>query len=249
MRLSVRTKLFGSFGVVVGLMVVLGVAAIVELGSVDNRAQYLGTNSVPAAQTIGTIETAAANFRRVQADLVVARPARRARLASRLGPYAAEATKALAGYAGSVTDPTDRKLWDTTKTEWASYQHTTSKVDDDVRAGHKDAAARELDAAGPAFEQLAVDGHAWNAYNVKLADQALSSARSTASTARTIVIALLLAAAVLAAGLAFFIAHAITGACARCCRPPRASPRVTSSRTSRAPAATRSATPPAPSSA
>jgi gas vesicle protein len=57
--------LFGSFGVVVGLMLVLGVAAIVELGSVDNRAQYLGTNSVPAAQTIGTIETAAASFRRV----------------------------------------------------------------------------------------------------------------------------------------------------------------------------------------
>jgi hypothetical protein len=60
MRLSVRTKLFGSFGVVIGLMVVLGVAAIVELGSVASRAQYLGTNSVPAAQTIGTIETAAA---------------------------------------------------------------------------------------------------------------------------------------------------------------------------------------------
>src|SRR5437763_15721734 len=46
--------------------------------------------------------------------------------------------------------------------------------------------------------------------NVKLADQALSSARSTAGTASTIVIALLLTAAVLAAGLAFFIARAIT---------------------------------------
>jgi hypothetical protein len=47
MRLSVRTKLFGSFGVVVGLMLALGVTAIVELGSVDNRAEYLGTNSLP----------------------------------------------------------------------------------------------------------------------------------------------------------------------------------------------------------
>lgn len=145
MRLSVRTKLFGSFGVVVGLMLVLGVAAIVELGSVDNRAQYLGTNSVPAAQTIGTIETAAANFRRVQADLVVARAARRPKLMSQLGPYAAEATGALTGYAGSVTDPTDRKLWDTTKMEWASYLRTTAHVEDDVRTGHKAAAAHELD--------------------------------------------------------------------------------------------------------
>src|SRR5690349_3801373 len=211
MRLSVRTKLFGSFGVVVGLMVVLGVAAIVELGSVDNRAEYLGTNSVPAAQTIGTIETAAANFRRVQADLVVARAARQPNLMSQLGPYAAEATRALAGYAGSVTDPTDRRLWDTTKSEWATYLRTTAQVDEDVRAGREAAASHELDAAGPAFDQLARDGHAWNAYNVKLADQALSSARSTSSRARTIVIALVLAAAALAAGLAFFIARAITG--------------------------------------
>ncbi|HEY1733896.1 MAG TPA: hypothetical protein VGG23_05565 [Acidimicrobiales bacterium] len=105
---------------VVGLMVVLGVAAIVELRSVDNRADYLGTNSVPAAQTIGTIETTAANYRRVQADLVAARPGRQASLMGRLGPYSPTATKALAGYAGSVTDPTDGTLWETTKTEWAN---------------------------------------------------------------------------------------------------------------------------------
>jgi hypothetical protein len=86
MRLSVRTKLFGSFGVVVGLMLVLGVTAIVELGSVDNKAEYLGTNSLPAAQTIGTIETAAANYRRVQADLVVAKHSRQAKLVASSAP-------------------------------------------------------------------------------------------------------------------------------------------------------------------
>ncbi len=38
----------------------------------------------------------------------------------RLGPYSPTATKALAGYAGSVTDPTDGTLWETTKTAWAN---------------------------------------------------------------------------------------------------------------------------------
>ena len=74
-------------------MLVLGVAAIVELGSVDNRTQYLGTHSVPAAQTVGTIETPAANVRRVQADPVVARAARRPQLMRQLAPYAAEAPR------------------------------------------------------------------------------------------------------------------------------------------------------------
>jgi methyl-accepting chemotaxis protein len=211
MRLSVRTKLFGSFGVVVGLMLVLGVTAIVELGSVDNKAEYLGTNSLPAAQTIGTIETAAANYRRVQADLVVAKHGRQAKLMRQLGPYAAEATKAINGYADSITDATDRRLWQTTKTEWTDYLHTTAGIDDDVRAGNRDAASHELDAAGSDFDKLSADGRAWNRYNVQLADDALTSARSTSSTARTIVIALLLAAAALGAGLAFFIARAITG--------------------------------------
>jgi len=60
-------------------MVGLGVAAIVELWVGRNRAQYLGTNSVPAAQTV---ETAAANYRRVQTDLVAARCARQPKLIS-----------------------------------------------------------------------------------------------------------------------------------------------------------------------
>ena len=36
MRLSVQAKLFGAFGVVVALMLVLGAFAVVQLGS-DNR--------------------------------------------------------------------------------------------------------------------------------------------------------------------------------------------------------------------
>jgi len=55
MRFSVRTKLFGAFGVVIALMLVLGVVAISKLGSVKHEADYLGTKSVNSALTTATV--------------------------------------------------------------------------------------------------------------------------------------------------------------------------------------------------
>ncbi len=73
MRMSVRTKLFGAFGVVIALMVVLGFVAIAKLGSVNSRATYLGATSIPSAPRSRRVyESASANYRRVQNRLIFA---------------------------------------------------------------------------------------------------------------------------------------------------------------------------------
>ncbi len=211
MRLSVRTKLFGSFGVVIALMLVLGAAAIVELGSVDHEAQYLGTNSVPSAQAIGTVETAAANYRRYQDRLVWATPPEHAKLIAAMRPYATAATKTLAGYASKVTDARDRQLWQATSKDWLAYLRMTSGFATAVDANQTKTAEALIGDSTDQFTLLAADAAKWNAYNVKLADNALASASSTSSTASTIVIALLAIATLIGAGLAFVIARSITG--------------------------------------
>src|SRR5690242_17796569 len=99
MKLSVRTKLFGSFAVVVGLMLALGVAALVELGSVASRADYLGTNSLPSVVKIGQVGADVANFRRYQNRMVWASKADRAKLLPGMQPYATAATRTLGSYA------------------------------------------------------------------------------------------------------------------------------------------------------
>jgi methyl-accepting chemotaxis protein len=211
MRLSVRTKLFGSFGVVIALMVVLGVAAIVELGSVDSRAQYLGKNSVPSAQTIGAVESGAANYRRVQNRLVWAAPPEHAKLIAQMKPYAAATTRALDGYAGKASDPRDRQIWQATRREWSTYVRETAGFAAAVDAGQTKASEAIISNSTDQFDAMNTDAAKWNAYNVKLADQALASASSTSSTARTIVMALLVIATVIGAGLAFTMARSVTG--------------------------------------
>src|SRR5258705_596864 len=87
MRLSVRTKLFGAFGVVIVLMVVLGVASISKLDAVNSKAVHLGTKSVNSEAATGEVLAPAANYRRVQNRLVFPSAAEAARFQAQLGPY------------------------------------------------------------------------------------------------------------------------------------------------------------------
>src|SRR6201989_812696 len=74
MRVPVRTKLFGAFGVVIALMAVLGAVSIDKLDAVNARATHLGTKSVNSEETTGRVLTSAPNYRRIQNRLVFATP-------------------------------------------------------------------------------------------------------------------------------------------------------------------------------
>ena len=209
MRLSVRTKLFGSFGIVVGLMVVLGVTAIVELGSVAGRADYLGTNSLPSVVKIGQVGGDVANFRRYQNRLVWAAPKDRADLLAGMRPYAVSANTTLASYDG-LAQGRDRRLWGTVDAAWKKYVRETAGFPVAVNAGDVSAMKKMLTVTKADFDTMETDLTAWNTFNLKEADRSLADARSTHATSRTIMIALLGIAALVAAGLAFVIARSIT---------------------------------------
>ena len=209
MRLSVRTKLFGSFGVIVGLMVVLGIAAIVELASVAGRADYLGTNSLPSVVKIGQVGGDVANFRRYQNRMVWATPADRAKLLPGMQPYATSASRTLASY-DVLAAGHDRTLWQATLKGWRAYRKATAGFPAAVKAGDVKAMETMLGNSLDAFDTMEANLTAWNAFNLKEAHQSLADARSTHATARVIMIALLVIAGLVAAGLAFAIARSIT---------------------------------------
>ncbi len=121
MRMSVRTKLFGAFGVVIGLMAVLGVVSISKLDSLNNGAEHLGTKSVRSEEATGDVLAAAANYRRVQNQLVFATDDEITKVQSELTKYRDEGDKALADYEQDVTDAKDHELWQTAQTAWQQY--------------------------------------------------------------------------------------------------------------------------------
>ena len=98
------------------------------------------------------------------------------------------------------------------------------------------------------FDTMETDLTAWNTFNLKEADRSLADARSTHATSRTIMIALLGIPRAAAAGLAFVIALLDHERCPTDAAGRRGHRRGRPRPGRATTAATRSATPPGPSS-
>src|SRR4029079_8005597 len=110
MRMSVRTKLFGAFGVVIVLMAILGIVSISKLDSLHNGAEHLGTKSVRSEEATGDVLAAAANYRRAQNQLVFATGEEIAKVEGELASYRDEGDRALADSEKAVTHAKAREL-------------------------------------------------------------------------------------------------------------------------------------------
>jgi methyl-accepting chemotaxis protein len=211
MRMSVRTKLFGAFGVVIVLMAILGIVSISKLDSLNNGAEHLGTKSVRSEEATGDVLAAAANYRRVQNQLVFATGGEIAKVEDQVAKYRDEGDKALAEYENDVTDAKDRELWQQAQTAWKKYLSESDGVAEAAKTGDVERARGLLVKTENEFNGLTGEVATWNAYSKKLAAEALDEAEATFHSGRTLVIVFLLVAGLMATGLGFLIARLITG--------------------------------------
>ena len=87
-----------------------------------------------ASVTAGpTAAIRAANYRRVQNQLVFATGDERAKAEQELDRYKQEGDKALADYEQDVTDAKDRGLWQTAQAAWQKYVSESVWDIDDTR--------------------------------------------------------------------------------------------------------------------
>jgi methyl-accepting chemotaxis protein len=209
--LSVRAKLFGGFGVVLLLAVVVGVVLMSEMGTVNAGGVYVGDNGLPSVQTIGQINSDVISYRGAQLRYVVESQA--SYLAKEQAAWTtdgAQIQSLLTKYQSSFTNATDRQEWQSVKNQWAAYtQQTTAQLAVVGRAGASAAAVSLLHSSDAPFTTLQQTLTQWEKDNVKWADAALTSNASTYSSARTLGIALLIILALVAAGIAFLVSRQI----------------------------------------
>ncbi len=209
--LSVRAKLFGGFGVVLVLAVVVGVVLLSQMGSINAGAVYIGDNALPSTQMIGQIDRDVVDYRRAQLRYALefqpsyknaqtrAWAADDADIGSVLGKYASVA----------FTNAQDRQFWQSVKNQWSAYKQQTATYA--VVAGGSDprAGLPIIHASDSAYKQLAQTLITWQTENIKWADQNLKSDASTYSSAKTLGIGLLVLLGLVAVGIAFLVSRQI----------------------------------------
>src|SRR5690348_541889 len=72
LRLSIRTKLLGGFGLMTLLLLTLGLVALHEMRGIDSRTTFIGETDLPAVDVIGRLNTAEAVYRGDQVERAVA---------------------------------------------------------------------------------------------------------------------------------------------------------------------------------
>ncbi len=210
-KISVRTKLYASFGALVVLMVVLGVVSLSKMSGLNQSTVYIGKNTLPSVGLIGGIDTAAVKYREAQLQHVIASTV--ADMNAQQKAFSAQGAligRQLKQYQGMFSNQQDRADWQKVSSDWQRYQSQSAGFLVLSRALKTKQAMAILN--GPArttYEKLSTDTSAWRKLNDALATTYEAGAASSYSSAQTLVIALLIIAALLATGIAFFISRGI----------------------------------------
>jgi hypothetical protein len=107
---------------------------------------------------------AAANYRRVQNQLVFATGGEIAKVEDQVAKYRDEGDKALAEYENDVTDAKDRELWQQAQTAWKKYLSESDGVAEAAKTGDVERARGLLVKTADEFNGLTGEVATWNAY-------------------------------------------------------------------------------------
>ena len=211
-RLTIRTKLLGSFAVVISLTVLIAVLAITRMGSIDEQAQLVGRNSVPSVELVGQLNTDTAEYRLSQVQHVIAvEAADMTAREKRLAELDKTITEHFTEYAPMVSDDRDRAFFNAVKSEWAAYIASTAGFRALSRQNRQQDAIGVLNGENKdRYNALSAKAVEWAQYNRKLADQAVATGHGTYTSARTLILTALVIALLASVGLALLISRIVS---------------------------------------
>ena len=216
MRLTIKKKLFGGFGLVLGLLVVVGIVAVLELSAVGASAKTIGHKALPSAVLVKEIDSSSNEYRGDQfAHIAASSSSEHASLAQQLTQMKAQVDGYLSTY-GKKYDSSaeDHQLLQQVVRDWNGYVTKSSGFLSFSTKGNDVEAKKILDGSIGAWTTFQKGLDQWVNLNTTVADGELSKASSTQSTASTITMVLLVVAILLGLAVAFLIARGISKAVA-----------------------------------
>jgi diguanylate cyclase (GGDEF)-like protein len=213
-RVSVQSKLLGSFGLVVALMLGIGVIAVTRLGSDHQHLKTLATKIVPSTRTVGEINALVNKYRKDQLVYIFEKPAEREpndlavdppRMYQYLRTYRSQ---------GLIQNPADRRLLDSFHAAFARYVLLTAAFRPLADQGRTHQATEVL-AAGPGDAQndkLKAVIAAWSDQQAKIAHADEGASDSSYRVSVALILALLAVAVAVAVAVALVLSRRTTRA-------------------------------------
>jgi methyl-accepting chemotaxis protein len=207
--ISIRTKLYAGFGCVLGFAVLLATVAIVEMSSMNARADYVTGEVVPEVQAVGDMQYSLASFVRHQRELLATTsPSERTDVAEEIVHDRASFAAAAARYS-EIAAVSDRTALAPATTAVATYLRETASFVALTNSGRDRAAAGLLTRADVTFTRAET---LLDAVSRRQDDEAATARLSLASahrTARSVILILAAIAALIGAAIAVVISRMI----------------------------------------
>jgi methyl-accepting chemotaxis protein len=212
MSFSIRTKLLGGFGLVLGVLLISTVLALSALSRVNDEAETLGQRDLAAVESLGAVDASLNAVRAAQMGYVTAEEAEdETGLKTVLDEATAGIDEEWAHYEHTIVDAENRRRFDATKKEVATYLEKTAPFFALAEADRHDAALEVLNSQNQEYQDARATLGDSLAFNVEIADADVAEAASAYSGARTQLLIVAGVSLLLAAGIAFLLARQITG--------------------------------------
>ncbi len=208
--LSVRAKLFGGFGAVLLLAIVVGVVLMSEMGTVNAGGVYIATNSLPSIKVVDQIHADENSYRAEELSNIV----NTSQAASQAAVNAAVADNRqiqadFRSYKSMVSNAQDAQLLATAQSQWTAYIGATSTLLLLTSNTTQPKTVSLANSSTVTFNSLTPTMSAWVGLNDGLARSENAANASTYSSARTLGIGLLIMLALVATGIAFLVSRQI----------------------------------------
>ncbi len=212
MSLSIRQKLLGGFGIVLGLLVIATVLSLSALGRVNNEAETLGKSDAVAIEALGEIHASLNAVRAAQIGHVEAETPQDERgLEKVLTEAEAGIEHGFDQYEPTIANPEDRRRFDAAKKETNAYLDATKGFLVLSQEEKNDEALAILNGQNREYQHARATLVSYSKYNRQLVAGDVDDAHDAFTGARTQLLIVALLSLLFAAGIAVFLSRQITG--------------------------------------
>jgi methyl-accepting chemotaxis protein len=207
-RLSVRTKLFGGFAVVLVLLAVVGALGVSKVGAVGENVDHVALGSMPLLVTIKDVDGQTMDYRGVQSAVQSADAAHRGKLIDQLAERRRQVAASFTAFFKIAADDKDRDYGNQVKRDWAAYVETTAPAT--AEGADPAEAVTVLDGALEQYTSLQASIDKWAADSEMDAGLVRAEAQATKRSATTTILVLIGIAIAIGGAIAYLIGRSVS---------------------------------------